>query len=80
MRIGILADIHEDVEALGQALGLLRREGAGRLVVLGDLFYEGRRVAEVAGLLAQARGSCDAQVRGGCSTGSGRRWRRSTTG
>jgi predicted phosphodiesterase len=54
MRIGILADIHEDVEALGQALGLLRQEGVGRLVVLGDLFYEGRRVAATADLLAGA--------------------------
>jgi hypothetical protein len=54
MRIGILADIHEDVGALGRALALLRRESVGRLVVLGDLFYSGRRVAETADLLAGA--------------------------
>jgi predicted phosphodiesterase len=54
MRVGILADIHEDVEALGQALDLLRREGVSRLVVLGDLFYAGRQVAETADLLAGA--------------------------
>jgi predicted phosphodiesterase len=54
MRIGILADIHEDVEALRQGLGLLRREGVDRLVVLGDLFYSGRRAAETADLLIGA--------------------------
>lgn len=54
MRIGILADIHEDVEALRQGLGLLRREGVGQLVVLGDLFYAGRRIAETADLLIAA--------------------------
>jgi predicted phosphodiesterase len=54
MRIGILADIHEDIEALEQALGLLRWEGVGRLVVLGDLFYSGKRIAETADLLSRA--------------------------
>src|SRR3954470_20380344 len=54
MKLGILADIHEDVEALGRALGLLRREGVEQFVVLGDLFYSGRRVAETADLLASA--------------------------
>ena len=54
MRIGILADIHEDVEALSQALDLLRREGAGPLVVLGDLFYAGPRIAQTADLLIEA--------------------------
>jgi predicted phosphodiesterase len=54
MRIGILADIHEDIEALEEALGLLRREGVGQLVVLGDLFYAGNRITETADLLARA--------------------------
>jgi predicted phosphodiesterase len=54
MRIGLLSDIHEDTGHLTQALGLLRREGVDRLVTLGDLFDNGQRVAETAGLLAAA--------------------------
>jgi predicted phosphodiesterase len=54
MRIGILADIHEDIDNLQQALGLLRREGVHQFVVLGDLFDTGRRIAETADLLAGA--------------------------
>jgi predicted phosphodiesterase len=54
MKTGILADIHEDIEALEQVLGLLRREGVGRLVVLGDLFYTGKRIAETVDLLSRA--------------------------
>lgn len=54
MRIGILADIHEDVELLSRALALFRREGVNRVVVLGDVFYSGRRVAETCDLLAAA--------------------------
>src|SRR5215831_172734 len=57
MRIGILADIHEEVGSLKQALELLRQEGANALVVLGDLFYGGQRVAETADLLAAAGAS-----------------------
>jgi predicted phosphodiesterase len=52
MRLGILADIHEDIERLSLALALCRREGVGRVVFLGDLFDTGRRVAEAAALLA----------------------------
>ena len=48
MKLGILADIHEDVEALEKALDLLRQEGADRLVVLGDVFHLGQRVTETA--------------------------------
>ena len=54
MRIGILADIHEDVEALQQAIDLLRGEHADLLLVLGDLFYTGQRVAETVDVLATA--------------------------
>lgn len=55
MRIGILADIHEDVQALEKALALLRREDVDQLVVLGDLFYSGRYLTETADLLIDAR-------------------------
>lgn len=36
MRIGILADIHDDAERLSSALDQLARRGADRIVVLGD--------------------------------------------
>ncbi len=54
MKLGILADIHEDVEALERALHLLRLQPVDRVVVLGDLLYTGRRVAEITDLLARA--------------------------
>lgn len=37
VRIGLLADIHEDIEALEQALAILQAVGVSRLAVLGDL-------------------------------------------
>jgi predicted phosphodiesterase len=52
MRMAILADIHEDVEALREGLDHLRKEGVDQVVVLGDLFYLGRRVEEIVQLLA----------------------------
>lgn len=54
MRIGIVADIHEDIEALEQALAVLREERVAQVVVLGDLFYLGRCVTETVDLLAAA--------------------------
>jgi hypothetical protein len=54
MKLGILADIHEDVQGLATALALLRREAVDCVVVLGDLFETGRRVGETAALLAEA--------------------------
>ncbi len=54
MKLGLLADVHEDVESLRRALALLRQEGTDQLVVLGDLFYEGKRVAETIDLLVEA--------------------------
>jgi predicted phosphodiesterase len=57
VRIGILADIHEDVDALERALAAVRAERVSRVVVLGDVFYQGHRAAETADLLAAA-GAC----------------------
>src|SRR5262245_51634604 len=54
MKLGILADVHEDVERLALALDVFRREGADRVVFLGDLFERGRRIAEAAAILAAA--------------------------
>ena len=54
MRIGILADVHEDVEALRLALAVLGEERVSRVAVLGDLFFHGRRVTETVDLLSAA--------------------------
>jgi hypothetical protein len=56
MKLGILADVHEDVERLSLALGLFRRERVDQVVFLGDLFDTGRRIAEAAAPLAAAVG------------------------
>lgn len=54
MKLGILADIHEDVPALTAAIALLRREAVDRVVVLGDLFDTGSDIAETVALLRAA--------------------------
>jgi hypothetical protein len=54
MRLGLLADIHEDVERLGAAIALCRREGVDRLLTLGDIFETGERFAEAVELLRGA--------------------------
>jgi hypothetical protein len=51
MKLGILADIHEYVEGLRRAIDVLRRGGADRFVVLGDVFETGKRVEETVRLL-----------------------------
>lgn len=52
MKLGLLADVHEEVEALERCVAALRALGADRFVVLGDVFETGRRLAEAAALLA----------------------------
>jgi predicted phosphodiesterase len=54
MRIGILADIHENLGHLRWAIDVLREQGADRLVVLGDVFELGHRLRETVDLLAEA--------------------------
>jgi hypothetical protein len=54
MRIGLLADIHEDVERLGAAIARCRREGADRLYTLGDIYETGKRFAQAVDLLRDA--------------------------
>jgi predicted phosphodiesterase len=55
MRLGILADIHEEVELLRRAIDLLSRHGADRFVVLGDVFETGRRIEETVPLLREVQ-------------------------
>jgi len=51
MRLGILADIHEQVEELRNAITILRSERTDRFVVLGDVFETGKRIEETVSLL-----------------------------
>jgi hypothetical protein len=53
MRLGLLADIHEDVRRLTIALARLRREQVDRIVVLGDLFETGASLDQTVDLLAE---------------------------
>lgn len=57
MRIGIVADIHEEVECLERALSLFRREGVDVVVSLGDAcdsYQASGNPAQVAALLREA--------------------------
>ena len=54
MRIGLLADIHEDVERVEAAIARCRSAGADRLFTLGDIYLDGQRFARTVQLLAQA--------------------------
>ncbi|WP_169977949.1 metallophosphoesterase family protein [Tautonia rosea] len=55
MKLGLIADIHEDVDRLRQALDRLREAGADRLVMLGDVVEMGHRLSETVTLLREAR-------------------------
>jgi Calcineurin-like phosphoesterase superfamily domain len=54
MRMGLLADIHEDVDRLEKSIARCRQEGADRLFTLGDIFETGARFAEAVDLLRAA--------------------------
>jgi hypothetical protein len=54
MKIGILADIHESLDHLRWALSELRRAGADRLVVVGDVCGMHTDLEETVGLLDNA--------------------------
>jgi len=54
MKLGILADIHEDLENLRRALGVLRSERADRLVFLGDVCCMHTDLEETVRLLDEA--------------------------
>ena len=55
MRLGLLADIHEQVEFLRAALDRFRQEQVDRVVVLGDVFETGERIEETCHLLFEAQ-------------------------
>jgi len=52
MKLGILADIHEDVARVRQALEHFRQEDIDQVVFLGDLFDRGQHLAETVALLS----------------------------
>ena len=54
MNLGILADIHEHVEHLQNALHLFQDHDVKRVIVLGDVFLIGERLAETVELLVRA--------------------------
>lgn len=54
MKLGLLADIHEDVAHLKTALGTFQQERVDQVVVLGDLFERGLAIRETCRLLKEA--------------------------
>ena len=54
MRIGILADVHENLSHLRWAIDVLSEQRSDRLVFLGDVFELGHRLKETVDLLAEA--------------------------
>jgi putative phosphoesterase len=46
MRLALISDIHGNALALDAALGRIRKQGPDRIVVLGDLVFNGPRPAE----------------------------------
>jgi hypothetical protein len=55
MKLGILADIHEQTDHLRNAIALLQRQGTDRFVVLGDVFEMGKCIEETVNLLREVR-------------------------
>ena len=55
MKLGLLADIHEQTKQLRTAIAVLQQHGAERFVVLGDVFELGKRMEETVALLQQVQ-------------------------
>jgi hypothetical protein len=54
MKLGILADIHEQVDSLRRSLQVLEQQGVDQVVVLGDVYELGLRLEETVRLLEGA--------------------------
>ena len=54
MKLGLLTDIHEHVGNLRLALADFQRENVDQVVVIGDLFLQGKNIDETCRLLADA--------------------------
>jgi hypothetical protein len=55
MKLGLLADIHEQTKQLRTAIAVLQQHGADRFVILGDVFELGKRMEETVALLQQVQ-------------------------
>jgi hypothetical protein len=55
MKLGLITDIHEQVDPLQWALDLFGRQQVEQIVVLGDVFEMGRQIEETCRLLAAAQ-------------------------
>lgn len=55
MKLGLLTDIHEHVANLRSALANFRIHHVDQVVVIGDLFLEGRNIDETCRLLSEAQ-------------------------
>lgn len=53
MKLGLLADIHEQSRRLQKAIAQLQQHGAERFVVLGDVFDTGKRIEQTVELLLE---------------------------
>ncbi|MFT4976832.1 MAG: putative phosphodiesterase, partial [Myxococcota bacterium] len=53
LRVGVISDVHADLEALEQALSLLVEMGADKIVCLGDVVEKGPDGDAVVSLLSQ---------------------------
>lgn len=54
MKLGLITDIHEQVELLRTALDRFNNERVDQVVVIGDVFMMGKRIEETCRLLAEA--------------------------
>ena len=54
MKLGLLTDIHEEVELLQTALARLRAEQVDQIIFIGDIFETGTQIRESCRLLADA--------------------------
>ena len=54
MKLGLITDIHEQVELLRSALDRFDKERVDQVVVIGDVFEMGERIKETCRLLADA--------------------------
>lgn len=54
MKLGLVTDIHEQVEPLRTALDCFAREQVDQIVCIGDLFLDGEFIEETCRLLAEA--------------------------
>ena len=54
MKLGLITDIHEQVELLRTALDRFNNERVDQVVVIGDVFMMGERIEETCRLLAEA--------------------------